>query len=394
MLTAGLSFWLSDWIFASRDHAGALGLLGATVWLGALASWHTALLQGVQYIADLARINIVAALVNTVLSIVLYAGLGRDGIVPALLATSVVNLGVARHYAARIHPARIDLSWSATWQGWRRLAGLGLALTWVALLTAALDVFVRTLVTRQLGIDAAGHYQAAWVLSGVFAGFILTSMASDYFPRLSAHIHDHDAASRIINHQTEVGLLVALPGLIATLVFAPLLMTAFYSRAFLPGAELMPWFVLGLCGRIVSWPLGFVAMAADASRLFALIETLFVILQGALAVVLVRHGGLVGTAQAFAVGYAIYVLVVLVVARRRIGFRWSARVLRLFALCALAVIALFAASRFMQGPAALALGLLAVLASALFSLRTLTQRLDADHPLPKAIRRAVPWLVR
>jgi antigen flippase len=78
---------------------------------------------------------------------------------------------------------------------------------------------------------------------------------------------------RAVNEQTEIGILLALPGLLATLAFGPWILELFYSKKFLPAAELMPWFILGVFGRVVSWPLGFIQLAKGASRVFMLTET-------------------------------------------------------------------------------------------------------------------------
>lgn len=393
LLMAALSPWLSDWVFASRRHAGALAMLGAVVLLGSLASGHASVLQGVQRIGDIARYNVVAAVLGTLVAVALYAGMGHAGIVPALVASAVVQLAFASHFAARVQVPHAAPTWTMTWRRLRDLSGLGLALTWSAVLMAALDLFVRTVVMRTLGVDAAGHHQAAWMLSGVFAGFILTAMAADYYPRLSAQIDDPVAATRLVNHQTEIGMLLALPGLISTLVFAPLLLSVFYSNDFRPGAALMPWFVAGVFGRIVAWPLGFVLIARGASALFAISETLFVLLQATLAFVLIGRYGLSGAALAFALSYAVYALAVFALARRLIGFRWSATVRALLALSALAA-ALFAVlSKHLDTRTLSIVGAAAVLLSAMLSLREVVRRLDRDHPLAARVRKAAPWLV-
>lgn len=69
-------------------------------------------------------------------------------------------------------------------------------------------------------MNPAGIYQAAWALSGLFAGFVLGAMGTDFYPRLTALIRDREAAVRAVNEQTEIGILLAVPWLLATLAFA------------------------------------------------------------------------------------------------------------------------------------------------------------------------------
>ena len=93
------------------------------------------------------------------------------------------------------------------------------------------------------GIESAGYYQAAWALSGLFAGFVLGAMGADFYPRLSGLIHDREAAIRAVNEQTEIGVLLALPGLLATLALAPWVIHAFYTKEFVPRFIL----IFGMC---------------------------------------------------------------------------------------------------------------------------------------------------
>ena len=64
---------------------------------------------------------------------------------------------------------------------------------------------------RKLGATSLGEFQAAWAISMTYVGYVVTAMATDYFPRLAATVHDREAANRLINEQLEVALLGAGP---------------------------------------------------------------------------------------------------------------------------------------------------------------------------------------
>ncbi len=94
----------------------------------------------------------------------------------------------------------------------------------------------------------------------------------------------------------------------------------------------MPFFILGVFGRVVSWPLGFIQLAKGSSRIFMLTETLTIALWLGLVVLLVPAVGVVGTAYAFVLIYFIYTFAMLGIARLLIGFNWSNTVKRLLIL--------------------------------------------------------------
>jgi antigen flippase len=165
-LAAALAVPLSQWAFDDTARAAAIAVLGVTLLLGAIGGGQTALLQGVRRIGDLARIQVVAMLLNTVVAIGFYAWLREEGIVSVLLATAGVSLGCSWWYARRVALHPVELPWKQTWREARRFAKLGFAFMWSGLLLAGLDMFTRSLITRTHGLEAAGFYQAAWALSG------------------------------------------------------------------------------------------------------------------------------------------------------------------------------------------------------------------------------------
>jgi PST family polysaccharide transporter len=257
---------------------------------------------------------------------------------------------------------------------------------WKAVLVAGLDVLTRAIITRQFGVEGAGIYQGAWALSGVFASFVLSAMGADFYPRLTSTIHDKAQAARAVNEQTEIGVLLALPGLLAVLAFAPLVIKLLYTPQFLPAADLLPWMALGVFGRVVSWPTGYVQLAAGASRWFVATETTFAALQAFLTMWLVERSGIVGAAYAFAVVYALHVFTNMWVAKVLIGFSWSQEARKLILAAAGFVAAAFAARFIPTEIAALGAGGALTLAGTVFSLRGLAVRLGDGH-------RLIRWLL-
>ena len=394
LLAIALAKPVSQWMMGTPEHAWAIAVLGATLLIGAVSGGQLALLQGLRRIGDLARANVLGVLLSTVVAIGLYAWLGKDGVVPVMLASAVVSLGFSYWFARKVPVVPVAVSWSETVTGTRRLAGLGVAFMWSGVLTAGIDMLTRSIITRELGLHAAGIYQAAWGLSGLFAGFVLSSMGADFYPRLTACIHDKELAVRTVNEQTEIGILLALPGLLATLAFAPLMMEFFYTKQFLPGAELLPWMVLGVFGRVLSFPMGFIQLAMGASRWFIATETIFIGIQAALVFWLVPMCGLVGAAYAFALTYCLYLTGMLWVGRILIGFRWSKNVLKMMILTASLVGAGLALSLLWPGGGGMLAGAAITLAGLVLSMRGLISRLGSDNKWVEKIR-AIPggrWL--
>jgi PST family polysaccharide transporter len=389
-LSAALAVPLSQWVFGDSAHAMTIALLGVTLLLGAICNGQTAFLQGIRRIGDLARLQVVAMLLNTVVAITLYVLLRERGILPVMVVTAGVSLICSWWFARRVALLHVELTWAQTWQESRRFAGLGLAFMWSALLVTCLEMFTRSFITRLFGLDAAGYYQAAWALSGMFAGFVMSAMGTDFYPRLTALNDDPEAAVRAVNDQTEVGVYLVLPGLLATLSFAPEVLELFYSEKFKPAAELIPFLALGVLGRVVSFPMGFIQLAKGAYKSFVVTQTIFEVLTLVLIVVLVPSVGLVGAAYAYPLTYLFYTFAILWIGRRMIGFRWSPQVKRLLLITVCVIITSFGLKLITDGWMANIIGGVMTIFGTIFSLRSLTKKLEPDH---RIIRMLPAWFI-
>jgi antigen flippase len=379
LLCALLSYPLSACTFGSGKRAWAIAVLGLTILLGAISGGQSTLIQGTRRIGDLARINVLSALVSTLFAVALYAWLGQKGIVPVIMATAATTLSFSWWFARKITVKSVALTWSETLANSKRLIHLGMAFMYGALLAALVGFAIRSLIIRKLGLDASGIYQAAWAISGLFAGFILGAMGTDFYPRLTVVAHDHAQVNRLVNEQTEIGVLLALPGLLGTLAFAPWVIRIFYSAKFLPSATLLPWFVLGILGQVISWPMGFIMMAKGASRWILVNATVFYLIHLALVVFLLNRIGLAGCGIAFAILYALHIGGMLLLNRHLTGFRWMPHTVRLL-LCGAGLIGATYVIAWLLPPVwAAGCNFILFVATALFSLRGIIQRLGTDH---------------
>ena len=230
---------------------------------------------------------------------------------------------------------------------------------------------VRTMVVRFIDMEAAGLYQSAWTLGGLYAGFILQAMGADFYPRLTGIANDNDLCNRLLNEQTQVSVLLAGPGLLATLTFAPLAIYVLYSTEFAMALEVLRWICLGMALRVLTWPLGFLIMAKGEAFYFLFTELAWTFVYISLAWISLKFFGLNGAGIAFFSSYVFHGLLVYALARRLSNFAWSTTNMRT-ALAFLSSIALvFCGYLVLPSIAATALGASLTLLSLQYSLRTL-----------------------
>jgi antigen flippase len=385
VLTAACSIPLSLWVFDDSRHATSFALLGAFVLAETLRGGRMASVWGLGRVGLIARINVATAIAGAAASVAFYTLLGNQGIVPALLASSFLGLAITVSMARDPRlGAPPKLSWRDCLAEGRQLIGVGAATMLSGLLTSLVATAVGAMLVHQLGLRASGLYAAAWGISGLFANFVLNAMSVDYFPRLSAASGEHEAA-RIVNEQTEIGVLLSIPGLVATICFAPWVIQACYSAEFLDATGLLVWLVLGVFGRVTSWPLGYVLVAKGDTRTFMVVEIGSAIANIALVYGGVWLFGLRGAGIGLFASYVAYNIGLLLVLGSRHGITWSRAVLRLalLGLC-LAGAAVAVSSTLPVAPGAIA-GVLLSLCSGALSVKGLAVRLGHDHRIVRRI---------
>ncbi len=384
LATMALAAPLSRWTFGNDEHVVEIALLGVSILLGNVSSGQMALIQGTRRIGDIARLNVIGAVMGTVISIGFYAALGLAGIVPTLLLMAAVQLAASWHFTRRVPVPKVAISW---WESFHLAGGLvrlGLVFMWSGLAVSAVAYLTRALITQQVSLEAVGIFSAAFALSGMFINFVLGAMGADYYPRLTAVASNREAVNRLVNEQTEIGLLLAVPGLLATLSLAPWVIRLFYTDAFLPAADLLQWFVLGCLGRVLSWPLGFVMSALGRGQCFFITETLANILHLVLIGLGLVTFGIEGVAVAFFVLYLAYTAGVYGVARHLTGFRWSAASGRLLLWLLPIVAVTFIATRLLPLWPATAFGGVATIVASVLCLRGLLKRIGGNHRIVRA----------
>lgn len=375
LVTAALSYPLSQWVLGSHLHAGAIALLGASLLFTMASGGQMACIQGMRRIGDLAKLQILCMCTSTAVAIAIYFWLKEKGILPVLISSAIISLAGSWWYASKLRIEKIDLDWISTWQNSKRLIQLGMAFMWSALMTAGVAFAIRAMITRDLGIEANGIFQSAWAISGMFAGFILSAMGTDFYPRLTAAAHDNAVMNKLVNEQTEIGILLALPGLVGTIVFAPIVMKIFYSAKFVAGADLLPWMVLGILFKIISWPMGFIQLAKGATRWFVASETFFGIGLGGLTFLLLKFKGLEGAAYSFVLIYLVYIILMLYTSKKLSNFIWNKQNIQLFIKAGAIVAGSFASVQLLSQKFNFLIGIILCIISCIISWIELKQRL-------------------
>ena len=366
---------VAQWVFGNEVHAGEVGWLGVGLLFTLIAGSQTALLQGLRRVNDLAMVSILSALVGALLGILAVFLLGKEGVLWFVVTAPAVNFLVVSYYAARLPYPQVPYDGAAIQQQWLALLKLGIPLMSAGLLTLITQLAVRSIVLRELGLEASGYFQAAWAISMTYVGFVLNAMAMDYFPRLTTAISDKVRASKIVNEQAEMALLFVGPALMAIVTLAPWVIELLYAQSFSPAAQILKWQVLGDIFKVASVPIVFIFLATGHGGIAVGIQLVWSATYLGALVLGIQEFGLVMAGVGFGVAYLIYYLVVVIAANKLIGFKptkrnWS------FTLLLLLTGAIIMSLAGQSAPAGYAVGLLATLFVSIYCFRRLNHLID------------------
>jgi len=325
-----LSGWIATYVLRAPQFRHSVAWLSVGVALTVASGSQAALLTGLRRIGDVARVQALSGILGAVLGVIAIFIWGTGRLVAMVLIAPANALLIGHWYVSRLNLPAADRPWSVAQIAaeWRAMAALGAAFMLSGLMMTLGQLIVRSIVQRDLGPEALGQFQASWAIGMTYLGFILTAMGTDYFPRLTALIPDSRAATRMVNEQTEVALLLCAPVALAMMALAPWVIRLLYSANFSPAVAILRWQILGDILKVASWPLGFVLVAAGAGKTFVLTESAAMGVFVVGAEFCVPMVGVTAAGMAFLAMYIGYLPLVFFLARRRIGFSWTPAVIR------------------------------------------------------------------
>jgi PST family polysaccharide transporter len=379
---------ISGWTFGTSDHSAAIAWLAIAVFFGAVAGGQTALIQGMRRIADLAKMGVLGAIYGTVVGVALVFFLGERGIVPSLIAVAGMSVLMSWWFSRQVKFKAPALSASQVKSEAAGLLKLGFAFMASSLFILGAGYMVRIFVVREIGFTAAGLYQASWYLGVTYIGLILQAMGADFYPRLTATVNDHAECNRVVNEQAQISLLLAGPGIIATLTFAPLMVALLYSAKFQAAVPLLRWICLGAALQVITWPMGYIIVAKARQSIFFLCELAYTSVYIAFAWVGIHRFALNGAGMAFFGSYLFHWLMIYTVVRWLTGFRWSPANCRTGLVFLVSIGLVFGSCYLFSFWVAMAIGTVAALLSGIYSLRTLCQ-LVSLHRAPRFVQRVL-----
>ncbi len=308
VVTLLFSPWLSQLTFGNKDYTIAFIWLSVTFILNQLSTGELVVLQGLRKYNYLANANLTGAVFGLLISLPLYYFYGINGIVPAIIGTSILNLIRSWYFSSKVKIKKVHLDRQVTVEEAKKMLKLGFVISLSGIVGTATSYILRIFISNYGGLDQVGLYSAGFTLLNTYVGLIFTAMGTDYFPRLSAHADDNFYTQKAVNEQAEISFLLLAPILVAFIIFCPIILKILYTSKFLVIDKMLYWSTLGMLFRAASWSISFIFIAKGNAKVFFIneaIASIYILLLNAAGY---YFWGLTGIGIAFVVGYVIYFL--------------------------------------------------------------------------------------
>ena len=352
VITIAFSPFLSKFSFGSTDYTKSYILLSITFLFGAFSGGIYTFLRGTRQIKYLAQANILGGVVGLVVALPIFYFYGISGVVPAIILTAFGNYLVSLYFRNKVKYTVVKVNWSETLSLGKPMVQLGLSLTFVNLLAAAVTFILNAFISKTGNLSDLGLYNAGQAIVEGYVGMVFTAMAADYFPRLSGAIGDEKQWKSIANEQAELLLIILGMILILLIATAPLLIKILLSKEFLASQDYITLAVLAIPLKGIVWVMGFIILANGSNKLFLIVEILSNLTLLFLNISFYHFYGLQGLGISLIISYVISLIALLIIVKKKYQFKFTGSVYKLLIINVCSLSLSLAALSFLKLPQA------------------------------------------
>lgn len=309
LLTLVLAPLLSQWGFNDRIHIIAFCFLSLSVAFEILTENQLAILKGVRHLKALAKASLIGTIVALLTGIPLFFILGKRGIVPSLIVSSISSAIVSSYYVHKIEYKRLPISFKDTIKCGFSMIKMGSVLMMSNLLSYLFNVIILGYIKRLGGVEDVGLYNAGSTLVVSYFGMVTTALNTDYYPRIAAINTDDVSIGKEANRQVLVGLILIIPLSILFVFFSPIILRILYSSEFVSVKTYMDIAIIGVLISIVSNCLGYVFIAKQESKLYLITSIIINVLSVPIYFILYRYCGLMGLGLSYVINLIMQLII-------------------------------------------------------------------------------------
>ncbi len=298
--------WLSEWLLHRADMSDVFALLGLSLPAMAVNNLLIAIINGKKEVGILVAANIVGSIINVLVTGILTYKLGLYGALVAYAINPAVAILSTTVLVSRCRWLKVGYLWGKMNQpALRELSGFGVMGLTSVLTVPVSYMLIRDHLVHNLGLAAAGYWQAMWGISGIYLMLVTSTLSVYYLPRLAEIRTAQELKAEIIKVYRFV-LPVVIVGALTIFILRDFIIHTLFTQDFLPMRELFQWQLVGDVIKLGSWVLAYVMQGRAMIKVFVVTEVIFSFSFVLLSWLFVDIFGLIGVSMAYAINYFIY----------------------------------------------------------------------------------------
>lgn len=311
---------LSYFTFQNFDHNFAYIFLAISVFLNQLGHGNNTFLRALRQKKKFAKSNLLSSLFSVIISITFYYYLGVEGIIPALIFSSLSYFIVSQSINSENSFSLYSFSIKNSLSKGKEILITGITYSFSSLLIIITTLIIQIFIKSYGSIIEVGLYIAAISIVNNYVNLIFKAMSIDFFPKLS-EIKSITKSNELVNEQAILGLLLLSPILLILIIFIKPLLYILYSSDFLSISFLVQLLIIGIIFRTLSWSISYLFLSKGNTKLYFRNELIFNIFYLTSNILLYKTFGLNGLGIAFILSNYFYLILVYLSAKNIYNFK-------------------------------------------------------------------------
>jgi len=323
LVTAIFSPLISRFTMGNMTYTFSFILLGLAVGFGIYTDGQLAILKGMRKLRELAKASVLGSAVGLIVSAPLYYFFGKLGIVPSLIIASLTALFFSNYFVQKIKYQRNKLSLKEAFIGAFPMIRMGMSLMLISFLTTIVVLIISVYIRSVGGIKELGYYNAGTTIMVGYFGIIITSLSTDYYPRIAAINTDNYKLQEELNKQSAVSLILTGPLMVMFIFLLPFIVEILFSKEFTPIINYVKIGIFGTLITICSNQVDMILVAKFETKIFIILSVIYRFIQTLITILLYKFYGLIGVGIANAVMGFIHFFMMTVVVYKLYNIRFN-----------------------------------------------------------------------
>ena len=280
-------------------------IIALSIPISTFNSIDVSIINGFRKINIIAKISISTCVINIFVSVFFIYNYNLNGAIYSIIIMTVISYiinFVALKKIFKVYNFKFRLSIkNFKIDILKTLTTFGMTSIFALLFTNISLLIIKGSITKKLGIEYNGIFQADWAIINQYVGIVFSSCAVYYFPSLCA-LKTNEEKINEMNKTLEMLLVACVPLFIGVLCFKDIVISTLYSSKFLMAADLLSMFIIGDYFKIIAWTLGYAFLPINKVKEFIIIDFCSNVLFTLLSIALINmFANLYGVAVAYVI---------------------------------------------------------------------------------------------